>query len=71
MNRRTLHLIRGIWLLSGLLATGQAVEPVTEHVTISKRVLKDKIRGAWAAQTIGVTFGGPVEFKYNGTMIQN
>jgi len=36
---------------------------------ISKDVLRDKIKGAWAAQTIGVTFGAPVEFRYNSTMI--
>ncbi|MCK5103700.1 MAG: ADP-ribosylglycohydrolase family protein, partial [Cyclobacteriaceae bacterium] len=38
-------------------------------VTISKEVLKDKIKGAWAAQTIGVTYGGPTEFKYNKNII--
>ncbi|MFV0269294.1 MAG: ADP-ribosylglycohydrolase family protein [Draconibacterium sp.] len=31
----------------------------------------NKIKGAWAAQTIGVTFGLPAEFKYNTTMIQD
>jgi hypothetical protein len=40
-------------------------------VTLSKEVLKDKIKGAWAAQTIGVTFGGPIEFQYNSTMVQD
>ncbi len=39
-------------------------------VKISKEVLKDKIMGGWAGQTIGVTFGGPTEFRFNGTMIQ-
>ncbi|MDI9861806.1 ADP-ribosylglycohydrolase family protein [Flectobacillus roseus] len=38
-------------------------------LTLSKTQLKDKIKGGWAGQTIGVTFGGPVEFKYNGTII--
>jgi hypothetical protein len=38
-------------------------------VTISKQELKDKIRGGWAGQTIGVTFGGPYEFRFNGTFI--
>jgi hypothetical protein len=38
-------------------------------VTISKEVLKDKIKGAWAAQTIGVTYGGPTEFRYNKKII--
>jgi len=31
--------------------------------TLSKDVLKDKIKGGWAGQTIGVTFGGPYEFN--------
>src|SRR5678810_1456086 len=39
-------------------------------IKISKEVLKDKIKGGWAGQTIGVTFGGPYEFKFNGTFIQ-
>src|SRR3954451_10549322 len=39
--------------------------------TISKALLKDKIKGGWAGQTIGVTFGGPYEFRFNGTFIQD
>ncbi len=31
--------------------------------------LQNKIKGGWAAQTIGVTFGGPTEFDYRGAMI--
>ncbi len=42
-----------------------------KEITISKDVLKDKIRGGWAGQTIGVTFGGPTEFRFKGTMIQD
>ena len=38
---------------------------------ISKTGLKDKIKGGWAGQTIGVTFGGPMEFRYNGTIIND
>lgn len=41
----------------------------TKTITISKEVLKDKIMGGWAGQTIGVTFGGPYEFRFNGTFI--
>jgi hypothetical protein len=33
--------------------------------------LRDKIKGGWAGQTIGVTFGGPTEFRYRGTMIDD
>lgn len=36
---------------------------------ISKKVLLDKIKGGWAGQTIGCTFGGPTEFRFRGTMI--
>jgi hypothetical protein len=38
-------------------------------ITVSKEQLKDKIKGGWAGQTIGVTFGGPYEFQFNGTFI--
>jgi hypothetical protein len=38
---------------------------------ISKSELKNKIMGGWAGQTIGVTFGGPMEFRYNGTIIND
>ena len=40
-----------------------------EYFNISKESLKDKIKGAWAAQTIGVTFGGPTEFRYRKKII--
>lgn len=41
------------------------------EISISKEELKDKIRGGWAGQTIGVTFGGPTEFRFKGTLIQD
>lgn len=47
------------------------IDKKNNTVTISKEELKDKIKGAWAAQTIGVTFGSPAEFNYNSTMIQD
>jgi hypothetical protein len=40
-------------------------------LNISKTELQNKIKGGWAGQVIGCTFGGPTEFKYNGTMIQD
>ena len=40
-------------------------------VTIPMDVLKDKIKGGWAGQTIGCTYGGPTEFKYRGAMIHD
>ena len=44
---------------------------IPSEVTLSKEVLMDKIRGAWAGQTIGCTYGGPTEFKFNGTIMQD
>lgn len=57
---------------AGLLAADVALaQPAPREVRLSKAVLRDKIRGGWAAQTIGVTFGGPTEFRYNGTFISD
>jgi hypothetical protein len=39
--------------------------------TLSETDLLDKIKGGWAGQVIGCTYGGPTEFQYNGTMIQD
>ncbi|MFZ5428652.1 MAG: ADP-ribosylglycohydrolase family protein [Bacteroidota bacterium] len=38
-------------------------------VHMEKSVLQDKIMGGWAGQVIGCTYGGPTEFRWNGTMI--
>ena len=46
-----------------------SVYPQVKTITLSKNKLKDKIMGGWAGQTIGVTFGGPYEFKFQGTFI--
>ena len=35
-------------------------------MTLTKEVLKDKIKGGWAGQTIGVTFGGPTNSGSTG-----
>lgn len=46
-----------------------AVMAQNKNITLSRQQLKDKIRGGWAGQVIGVTFGGPYEFRFNGTFI--
>lgn len=43
----------------------------TTTVEISQKVLFDKIKGGWAGQVIGCTYGGPTEFVWNGTMIDD
>jgi hypothetical protein len=42
-----------------------------KKIILSKDDLKDKIMGGWAGQTIGVTFGGPYEFRFSGSFIQD
>ena len=42
-----------------------------KEYTMSKTKLLDKVKGGWAGQVIGCTYGGPTEFKYLGTMIQD
>ena len=39
--------------------------------TLTREQLGNKIRGGWAGQVIGCTFGGPTEFNFQGTMIQD
>ena len=61
-----------IALLTLLVAScGQAKQKNPETVTLSKEVLMDKIKGAWAGQIIGCTYGGPTEFKYATTINDN
>ena len=38
---------------------------------LSKTSLQNKIKGGWAGQTIGVVYGAPVEFKYQGSLIDD
>jgi hypothetical protein len=47
----------------------QKLTEAGKSITLTKQQLKDKIMGGWAGQTIGVTFGGPYEFRFQGTFI--
>ncbi len=37
---------------------------------LTRAALEDKVRGGWAGQMIGVSFGAPTEFRYLGTRIE-
>ncbi|GAB3760681.1 ADP-ribosylglycohydrolase family protein [Spirosoma pomorum] len=60
-------------LLLGVSAFGQkqSTKLASQTINLTTDELKNKIKGGWAGQTIGVTFGGPTEFRYNGTFIQD
>ena len=50
-------------------ALQSSVKKLPKRVTMSKELLMDKIKGAWAGQVLGCTYGGPTEFQYRGRMI--
>jgi hypothetical protein len=58
----------GIAVLSALNTVNCAPERGT-YQTIPVSRLEDKIRGGWAGQMIGVSFGAPTEFRYLGTIV--
>ena len=58
-------------LFPAVLFFAISVVNAQKTVTVSKAKIQDKIKGGWAGQTIGVTFGGPYEFRFNGTLIQD
>jgi len=67
-------IVLGLITVSCTSSGGEArPEPLNEGemITVSKDTLKDKIMGGWAGQTIGCTYGGPTEFRFKGTMIQD
>ena len=66
MKVRTL-LFAVVLALAGMTACKRNTSDA--DITISKDVLMDKIKGGWLGKTIGCTYGGPTEFKYCGTMI--
>ena len=49
-------------------ACAKAKKGLPATISMSKQTLQDKIRGAWAGQVIGCTYGGPTEFKYATTI---
>ncbi|SHF89283.1 ADP-ribosylglycohydrolase [Mariniphaga anaerophila] len=56
---------------SGTTGTKPDTPAQNQKIKISKADLQDKIKGGWAGQVIGCTYGGPTEFKWLGTMIND
>jgi hypothetical protein len=48
----------------GPMALGGGSPPARGSRKLSLAELEDKVRGGWAGQMIGVTYGAPTEFKY-------
>ena len=72
LRNKMLFLICASMLFSCFSSHGeQDTNHLPAQIALTPEQLQNKIKGGWAGQTIGVTFGGPVEFKFNGTFIQN
>ena len=57
---------------AGILAlTAAAISCAAGSAELTKTELADKIKGGWAGQIIGCTYGGPTEFKYRQKIISD
>lgn len=65
-NVLIVSLVCSFILLAGCAGPETPAEVVKE---ISMADLQDKIRGGWAGQMIGVSYGAPTEFRYRGEII--
>ena len=55
-------------LVLSAAAPGSGAGPAMR--TLSRQAFEDKVRGGWAGQMIGVSFGAPTEFRFNGRIIE-
>lgn len=70
--KKAYTILAGVLMTLGLASCSDSKEakiPYGETVSFTEAELLDKIKGGWAGQTIGCTYGGPTEFKYKGGMI--
>jgi len=58
-------------MLLSLLVLACSGPKVEQTVRVSAEVIRDKIKGGWVGQTVGVCYGGPTEFRWPGTWIQD
>lgn len=59
-----------LFSIGHLAASANSLKKYPSKITLSKETLMDKIKGGWAGQVIGCTYGGPTEFVYRGRMIE-
>jgi len=63
--------VAGVFVLFGLCLTALLLaHTAPSSRRISLAALEDKIRGGWAGQMIGVSYGAPTEFRSNGKIIE-
>ncbi len=75
-GRRPVAGLAGLLLLAGAAAVAcrpapKAAAPGGPRTELTRAELLDRIKGGWAGQVIGCTFGGPTEFRFPGAMIHD
>src|SRR5574341_215688 len=67
------------WIVAALVGIAVLARPVMPGTagagakrvrTLPRAVFDDKVRGGWAGQMIGVSFGAPTEFRSNGKILE-
>ena len=74
MNMKRAELIlmaAAMALVCGCVSKSVKAPSEKDEVTLTKEQLMDKIKGGWAGQTIGCTYGGPTEFVYSTIINDN
>lgn len=69
--KKTSFLVLLTGVILSLSSCGVSSKQPELNLTLTKEQLLDKVKGGWAGQTIGCTYGGPTEFRYVGTIIQD
>jgi len=57
-------LISGVLVTAGEQKSGKGSATAERSLTLEE--LEDKVRGGWAGQMLGVTYGAPTEFRFQG-----
>ena len=53
------------------ICQGFANHRVPKKIILSEETIYDKVKGGWAGQVLGCSYGGTTEFKFLGTIIQD
>jgi hypothetical protein len=62
--------VTATFLLMATAGPAAMAEAAPAPRRLSRTALEDKVRGGWAGQMIGVSFGAPTEFRFNGRTIE-
>jgi hypothetical protein len=69
MKAKRIHYLKVLFLVLVIFSCQSQQEESADYFSMTKETLRDKIKGGWALQTIGVTYGGPTEFRYQKQII--